>query len=513
VVGSEVEALPTLDGTAFRFAGELAGRWWAREAERRRSVAWRSLLLLVESGRGESAVPLLLRLVKPAEGKPPQVGWEPLALLGHIRSRDEAVWAAVAALASAEHPDAWQTLRVLAPQHPERAAEFYRDRMKAATPAARWTAFRALAALDPKAARDALPAAVRAVVVGDAPTPPPAVPRVYTRDAQHFHRGVTDDIVHDNALGLPPMSGPQFNWAALRRLSSDDGAALPFLLVAWKAGFGEALSALGLLGPAAKPAIPDLLLALQQEQITAVDEVLVGLGEDAVAAAARAVRDEKHPKRWACVRFLTRVAPKHPATAEALKAALADRDSGLRVWTVTHIAALPADAAPVAVPLLTAALADADADERVRRRAAEALAKFGPDAKEAVPALAKLLAAHDPATRQMVCETLGRIGPGAKDALPALLAVFEDGPTEVREAAIRACGRIGRDAVGPLIKALKSEKAVVRGSAARALGQVGAAAKQDALPHLLRLRDYDVDPAIRYTAAEAVKRLEVEDRP
>jgi HEAT repeat protein len=481
---------------------------------RRQSVAWHALLLLNEAGEGESAVPLLLRLVKPSEGPPPHGRWEALALLGHIRSRNDEVWTAVAALASADTAGEapWQILRALAPQHPERAAAFFRERTKAPKPHQRWAALRALTALDPKAARDALPAAVRGVVIGDAPAAPPSVPALFTRDAEHFHRGVTDSIVYDNAFGLPPMSEPRFDWAPLGWLSSDDGEALPFLLDAWKAGVPDAVPALGRLGPAARLAIPDLLLALDQQQATPVDDVLVGLGEDAVAAAARAVRDEKHPRRWACVRFLARAAPKHPAAAEALKATLADKDAALRGWTVAQAAALPADAAPVAVPILAAALADRDADDRVRRRAAEALAKFGPDAKEAVPALIKLFAAFDPATRQTVCETLGRIGPEAKDAVPALLAAFDD-DREQREAAIRACGRIGRDAVGPLVQALKSERGEVRASAAKALGQVGAAAKQDALPHLLRARDYDVDSAVRSAAAEAVRRLEVEDRP
>jgi HEAT repeat protein len=511
-VGSEIETLPPYGWEAPRFFGESAARWWAAEMRRRRWVTCHALLLLCDSGRGESAVPLLLRLLKAGGGNPGDDRWVALILLGRVGSREEEVWSEVAALAAADPSGeyAWRTLRALAPQHPDWAAAFFRRGMKSADPRLRWAAFGALAARDPAAARDALPAAVRAVV-GDAPVAPRPAPRPFTRDADYFYRRVGDDVEYDSPFPLPPASDPRLDWTVLQKLTPDDGEVLPFLLDAWKAGVQEVVPALGRLGPAAKPAIPELILHLDQEQATAVDEILAGLGDDAAATAARAVRDEKHPRRRACVRFLARVAPKHPATAEALKRTVADKDAGLRSWTVRNVAEMPADAAAVAVPILTAAVNDVE--DYVRQGAVAALGKYGPDAKEAVPGLARLLAAGDPTTRQMACEVLGRIGPGAKAAVPALLVLFEDGAPELREAAVRACGRIGRDAVGPLIEALKSGKPAVRAGAARALGQVGAAAKQDALPHLLRLRDYDADEGVRFVAAEAVKRLEVEDRP
>ena len=65
---------------------------------------------------------------------------------------------------------------------------------------------------------------------------------------------------------------------------------------------------------------------------------------------------------------------------------------------------------------------DKNADNEVRRKAAEALGKIGADAKSAVSALTDVVkdAKTDREVRNAAVEALGNMGPAAADALPTL---------------------------------------------------------------------------------------------
>jgi len=71
-----------------------------------------------------------------------------------------------------------------------------------------------------------------------------------------------------------------------------------------------------------------------------------------------------------------------------------------------------------AVPALTAAMADPEPTVRVG--AAMALENMGPAAEEAVPALVTALSHRDPDVRVWSAKALGKIGSAARPALPAL---------------------------------------------------------------------------------------------
>jgi HEAT repeat protein len=78
----------------------------------------------------------------------------------------------------------------------------------------------------------------------------------------------------------------------------------------------------------------------------------------------------------------------------------------------------------------------------------------------AVPELVRTLEHDDPVHRQRAAEVLARIGPEASQAVPALIQRLDDTQQPVRLAAARALGQIGPDAeaaVEPLIRALQSE--------------------------------------------------------
>lgn len=77
-----------------------------------------------------------------------------------------------------------------------------------------------------------------------------------------------------------------------------------------------------------------------------------------------------------------------------------------------------------AVPALIDALHDPNPD--VRSRAAGAIARMGPPAKEAVPNLIVALADPDWKVRRSAARALGQIGAGAAEAVPALIDVIRN---------------------------------------------------------------------------------------
>ncbi|MBI3616539.1 MAG: aldo/keto reductase, partial [Candidatus Omnitrophica bacterium] len=83
----------------------------------------------------------------------------------------------------------------------------------------------------------------------------------------------------------------------------------------------------------------------------------------------------------------------------------------------------PRKPTPQLVREYTAALVSAN--PHVRRTAGESLSRIGPQAKEAVPALIKVLQDDVPVVRETSAMALGRIGPEAKEALPHLNRALE----------------------------------------------------------------------------------------
>jgi lysophospholipase L1-like esterase len=194
-------------------------------------------------------------------------------------------------------------------------------------------------------------------------------------------------------------------------------------------------------------------------------------GRDAVPALFAALSDPSEAVRAAAARALARIPPS-PEDVPRLVAALASEDtyvSAFAAWTLGNLGAL----ASSAVADLTRALAREETNAVV----AAAIARIGPAAASAVPALVEALRSPDADRRWRAARTLGRIGPAAAPAVEPLAAALGDENGVVRQHAARALGRIG-PAARPSAAALQ-----------RATGDREEQVRREAKDALLRLQE------------------------
>lgn len=157
-------------------------------------------------------------------------------------------------------------------------------------------------------------------------------------------------------------------------------------------------------------------------------------------------------------------------------------------------------------------LDDADPDER--KKAADAMAFFGPKAKDAAPALGKRLVFKDKdgkdelsPVRLAAAQALVALGPEAKPAVAELAKTLEkDRDKNVRLQALKALANLGpeaRPALPVIIAAIDDDKETdVRQQAVPALRVVDPSAR-DVLPTLIKTLHH----TDRYPAAKAVEEL------
>lgn len=143
----------------------------------------------------------------------------------------------------------------------------------------------------------------------------------------------------------------------------------------------------------------------------------------------------------------------------------------------------------------------ARSDAALRVPAVEALLKF--DGYVTDRALVRALRMPDPDVCQTTAQTLGRSG--ARGVRPLLLALAESGSvdTPLLQEALQS---IGEEAVAPLVQALSSEEPALCRAAVRALGWIGASAR-DALLQTMRRADLSA----RVYAAEALALVQASD--
>jgi HEAT repeat protein len=191
-------------------------------------------------------------------------------------------------------------------------------------------------------------------------------------------------------------------------------------------------------------------------------------------------------------------------------------DAEVRRQAIFSIGAIGPDAGD-AVPALAAILRDDD-DPAIRSEAALALSKMAPASRGAVEALAGALKDELPLVRMNAAIALLRLGEEARPAVPAMIEALAD-PTNrtntgrfhatIQEMVAIALGRASAgttEAVPALTEALKkAHTREVRISMVRALGEVGEAAR-DTKPLLVPLLD-DRDREQCKVTEEALRRM------
>jgi HEAT repeat protein len=161
-----------------------------------------------------------------------------------------------------------------------------------------------------------------------------------------------------------------------------------------------------------------------------------------------------------------------------------------------------------AVPALIGALGDPS----LKRIAAEALGDIGPDAREAVPALAAVLSDENESVRQAACDALGKIGPDAREAMPALVEAF------ARKRLTKACPRFSEiDPEGKIatpiflrnLESLPRDDNNFTASFFEALSMYAGASEEVRKALLAKTRDED--PVFRQNAARVLESTKTEE--
>ncbi|MGE3808002.1 MAG: HEAT repeat domain-containing protein [Gemmataceae bacterium] len=173
----------------------------------------------------------------------------------------------------------------------------------------------------------------------------------------------------------------------------------------------QALDCLGELGPAAKPAVAQLIKIFQNEMSYRpyVIEVLGRIGpeaKEAVPLLQPLLKDEKIDLRVAAAVALWKIA-RHAESVPTLTKVMLESDEGFR-----------------------------------RAQGAEGLQELGIGSKPAIPALIKALEDEDTSVVNHALEALGEHGSDAKSAIPTIIKLLPDSRLHVWESASQALKRI-----------------------------------------------------------------------
>ena len=346
---------------------------------------------------------------------------------------------------------------------------------------------------------------------------------------------------------------------ALGRIGPAASDAVPVLAELMKSRRNEvrrrSAMALSRIGAAAQAAIPVLTVALKDDSAEVRQyaiETLSKIGAPAIAPLTEALKDPSNGIRRVAAEALGKVtgirgrsetgivSPEIKAAIPALVAALKDVDF--------HVSEKAGEAlANVGLPAMPALLAAfKDAELKARAPILTVIARIGPQAKEAIPALVEALKEDNsnynltrtialagdalvqvgpsaaPALiaamkdlkgtgRIAIVNTLARITPPVKEAIPVFVKMFVEergSDSYALQAASKALVEYSQTAkeVAPAVAELLADPTTgVRSSAALLLSQMGAKAK-DAVPALVTATK-DEEPYVRRNALRALQKI------
>jgi HEAT repeat protein len=284
------------------------------------------------------------------------------------------------------------------------------------------------------------------------------------------------------------------------------------------------------IGPAAECAIPTLTQTLRDPDGSVRVQAAQALwevehsAEKVIPVLLNGLQEKNVMLRRSSARLLAEIAGVPQESIPALRAALKDQDLVVRVNAAVCLCGIhpkplrrpgrsqvhQASAPPEQVKEAVAVLLPALKNKGLRNQAVEALAKAGPEAKDAIPALlgeleddkedyafagrigsavGQILGAEGAETllrgldsapkrlRPLFVQALGQAGAAGS---MTLLKFIDDGDSTVRVVAVRSLGQAGwqtAETVPALIKALRDSNAQVRREGIRALGRIGRGAK------------------------------------
>jgi HEAT repeat protein len=303
----------------------------------------------------------------------------------------------------------------------------------------------------------------------------------------------------------------------------------------------DAVSALGLMGTEARPAIPELQKMLKDPdrhvrisaalalyrltgQVGASIRVLVGAIQDEQSTAFSALMalwemgSDAAPAVDAVAKSLAKKPPRKGNAAQpeipskedlALEAANRSRD---RCTAIDVLGVMGASVANKSVLFLIAAISDDD--KRVRWTTADALGKLGDAAKAAVPALMQLLKDPDKNVRLAAARAIARIAPASAEAQATVMPWLEDNDAGSRIAACSLLAHsdaLSEKTVPALIELLENRSEVIRENAIGTLFEMGPRAK--AAADALRQKLDDADGVMRVYAAAALAAMNDQREP
>jgi S1-C subfamily serine protease len=270
----------------------------------------------------------------------------------------------------------------------------------------------------------------------------------------------------------------------------------------------QAVKDLGDLGEGARLAFSSLFEALKDKNqlisrtAAAALEKVPPLKDDLPMLRA-ACKNSREPAkvREEAAKALAQLGPDARSALPDLLAMLKDSNESVRLAALAAVTAIGPQAQDVSA--LSEGLSSPST--AVRERTMQALARLGPDARDAVPALKTALKDREKAIKLQAAQTLEAVGPAAKDAIPALTEALKDADTEVGLASARALLKLGetKTAVAFLVDVLKNGNQEQQ----RASIQVISQAKAEARAAASELARCVEDEGLRSEASAALVRI------